>query len=162
VKWLSQSWEFNSSCDTAAWSANGSLLLVGTGSLISSLDFSKKASALFTNRSIDVSDPGKYPDGSSVGGEVDMVAWSPTNERFAITFRGHHIGSELIALFATRLGIVLSFQIVGFIRGPPSSLPSLNKPIFMQFCPSFSKGALLAVCWSDGVITCYPMYFQHA
>jgi len=156
VKWRSQCWEFDSSCDTAAWSANGSMLLIGTSeSFISSLDFSKKASTLSTNFPIDVSGT------DAVGGIVDMLAWSPTNERLAVSFRGHHMGSELIALFATRLGVVLSSQVVGFIRGPPSTSPSLNKPIFMQFCPTFSKGALLAVCWSDGVITCYPMYFQH-
>jgi len=87
VKWRSQCWEFDSSCDTAAWSANGSMLLIGTSeSFISSLDFSKKASTLSTNFPIDVSGT------DAVGGIVDMLAWSPTNERLAVSFRGHHMG----------------------------------------------------------------------
>lgn len=124
-----------------------------------------------------------------VGGVVDQMAWSPTSERLAVSFRGVRPGwveapaasrdgsathskpcsSELIAVFAThiRRSGLLSAHLVGFIRGPAAQdgvggrrRRLVNKPQKLAFRPHFDQGALLVVVWGEGQISHYPMYFR--
>ena len=105
------------------------------------------------------------------GGLVDQMVWSPKSDRLAISFRGDEPGfdhstlfidfiefvhfihfidllstlrCELIALFASTPGVMLSFHPMGFIRGPPSisSQVRINRPQFMQFRPQFDRGLI--------------------
>lgn len=101
------------------------------------------------------------------------VVWSPNSERIAVSFKGNKPGNELVALFAFQRGhgIRPFFQPIGLIRGPPRGFgknqsgplspldAESNKPVSMSFAPYFEHGALLAICWSDGQITSYPLYF---
>lgn len=44
-----------------------------------------------------------------VGGAIRAIEWDRTGERLAITFSGEEAGTELIALYATRLHPFLQF-----------------------------------------------------
>lgn len=94
-------------------------------------------------------------DTSVFGGNVKQVAWSPDGKRVAISFAD----CDLIALFhATfnRRRTVPAFTPLTGIRAPATA----GAPVAMSFSPSFSRGSLLAVQWSNNRVSTYPMIYD--
>eukprot|EP00474_Spongospora_subterranea_P009818 CRZ10276.1 hypothetical protein [Spongospora subterranea] len=96
---------------------------------------------------------------AGLGGNVKQVVWSPTSERVAVSFEDGFDCSDLIAILSTSVqhDDPIRFTPIGYIRGPSSK--TANPPVAMQFRPQFDAGALLAVLWSHGQLTFYPMLF---
>lgn len=65
--------------------------------------------------------------------------------------------NQLIALFDVKTHSFLKLDAIGFVRGPPSG----RSPIGLSFRPNFARGALLTVCWLNGKISFYPLYFEN-
>ena len=117
------------------------------------------------------------------------LAWSASGERLAVSFgtaaaqSGGDDGLLLVMLTECH-GQTLNVRAVarGCIRGPPQAISSQSAgvesashgvPSHLEFRPSFRKcegrsmqgseregGALLSVCWQNGRISNYPLYFS--
>lgn len=86
------------------------------------------------------------------GGPLSFVAWDPTSSRLAVALEG----TELIALYqCNALSYVVSFQPLGYLRGPPETAVS-----GLYFRPNFARGALLTATFSNGKISFFPLYFK--
>jgi len=94
-------------------------------------------------------------DTTRVGGPISNMAWDETGERMAISFSGSEPGSELIALFAVKISPALEFLPRGYVRLQDSGRQVKS----LSFAKSRATGALLAVAWSDYLITFLPLYF---
>uniref|UniRef100_A0A672IBQ6 Achalasia, adrenocortical insufficiency, alacrimia n=1 Tax=Salarias fasciatus TaxID=181472 RepID=A0A672IBQ6_SALFA len=92
-----------------------------------------------------------FPVWSSVGGEIQSLAWDPRGERLAVLLKGDPNAARrpaIIAVFKTRTTpifellpwFVLSSLCSGFVQEEPGVEPRL-----MQFHPNFKHGALLTV-----------------
>ncbi len=127
---------FDAGCpvSTAAWNRDGSILLVGSSqsTRITAIHFTASAKTLDDRVTLDVS-PIEFDyaavtcDGTGesgkkyrVGGTVHQIVWSPNNDRLVVSFTGEEDGSELLAVFATAVDLIVSFRPLGFIRGPPT------------------------------------------
>jgi len=87
----------------------------------------------------------------TAGGLVQDLAWDPSGERLAISFRS----TPLVALLAARPATSLSLSPVGWVRGEEGERPSC-----LAFQPSEAVGgALLTVGWSSGRVQHIPMVF---
>lgn len=94
---------------------------------------------------------GADPD-EEFGGALSYVAWDETSSRLAVALEG----SELIAVYqCNALSYVVSFQPLGYLRGPPDTHIS-----GLYFRPNFPRGALLTATFSNGKISFFPMYFK--
>jgi len=86
------------------------------------------------------------------GGLVQDIAWEPTGQRLAVSFRS----TSLIAIFSARCGRSLSLTPCGWIRGRPGEFPSC-----FQFQPSEQEGGgVLTVAWSSGRIQHFPFLYS--
>ncbi|RUP51915.1 hypothetical protein BC936DRAFT_144552 [Jimgerdemannia flammicorona] len=109
----------------------------------------------------------------NIGGGIRQLCVDPTGERLAVSY----VNSELVAVFLVRpqAGVVLSqdgwILHSGYIRGPhwsPSGPQRENGedwepepyPIHLSFAPQFSRGALLAIAWENGVLGFVPFCFM--
>lgn len=158
--WTSNVYQTSSPVVSAVWSSSGEFLLVAQEgcSLISVVQC--PATCLLGSDTLDVSAV-ETPGGLRVGGAVQLMAWSPTSARLAVSFASADAGGELIALFDTSFQHkVLVFRPIGFIRGPPHpAADTCNKAAHLAFAPNFDRGALLSVAWSGGQISTHPFYF---
>jgi len=164
--WTCQKWSSVSShVQTVAWSPDGDVLAITSvgESVFYCISFSKSPPSIdgFYVRSDDI---GSYKviskisgDEINVGGPIKEICWDNSGERLAITFLGNDLqnGTDLIALYSSKLIPFLDFTPRGFIKGPPTG----EKAELLSFRPNFSRGALLAACWRNGKISFYPMYF---
>jgi len=87
-------------------------------------------------------------------GEIAELEWDHHGQRLAVSF----VNSEVIAVYQTnwKFPNQVIISALGFIRGPLEA----NKPKMLAFRPHFPRGALLAVCWTNGKISFYPLYFN--
>uniref|UniRef100_A0A8D3CUE0 Achalasia, adrenocortical insufficiency, alacrimia n=1 Tax=Scophthalmus maximus TaxID=52904 RepID=A0A8D3CUE0_SCOMX len=161
--WTCERWPcVKGRCQSGCWSPDGSRLLftVQGETVIYALTFTD--SILYTPSvtgfhisyffCVDLS--------SSVGGEIQSLAWDPRGERLAVLLKGDPQAADrpaIIAVFKTRTNPVFELLPCGFVQGEADAEPRL-----MQFHPSFQHGALLTVCWSSGRITHVPFYFLSA
>lgn len=93
--------------------------------------------------------------------EVKKMVWSPCGQRLAISFRRHPTQrrSSLVCV----LGYDNNSQAVipiGYIQSPRDKPGQKPYPLEMSFRPNFLHGALLAVCWSHGVITQHHLCYK--
>lgn len=158
--WTCEKWtNFNSYCQCATWSSEGNHLTFAEnndsivyiirfniidsaiqGIVVKLLDFSPYEVQLRDGRKIDA------------GGIINHIRWDGTNSRLLVSFEN----SELIAsLQCNSISKDVNFYPFGYFRGPYEGKSVLS----MEFCPNFPRGALLAVCWFNGKISLYPMYF---
>lgn len=158
--WTSEKWtNFNSFCHCASWSSDGNHLTFAENndSIIYIIRFNI-INSIIQGIVVKLLDFSPYEvrlnNGSKTyaGGYIDQIKWDGTNSRLLVSF----INSELIAsLQCNSISSDVSFYPLGFIRGPHNGKSALS----MEFCPNFPRGALLAVCWKNGKISLYPMYF---
>ncbi|XP_041095173.1 aladin-like [Polyodon spathula] len=97
---------------------------------------------------------------TSIGGEIQTLAWDPRGERLAVLLKGNPEKSDsrsIIAVFKTRTSPVFELVPCGFVQGEEGADPHL-----IHFHPHFEKGALLTVCWCNGRISHIPFYFVSA
>ncbi|KAL4221973.1 hypothetical protein ACF0H5_018021 [Mactra antiquata] len=164
--WSCEKWSTSTgTCKTACWSPNGNILLFATENqpIIYSLSFSEVCdetkSVIGGSQTavacIDLSQTEiQTADGTSnvkVGGCIQLMAWDTSGERLAVIFQDR---CDYVAVFRTRLNLVLEISPCGFVKGVDGEIPE-----FVQFQPNYSKGALLTVVWSSGRIGYIPMYF---
>jgi aladin len=162
--WSASDWQLSDACRFACWDPSGELLLVSKrgSAIVNMFNFRSTAQTLQGKVVVDCSADDELPEERRGGGAVDLVAWSPTSERLAVSFG---VGSSLVAVFTCDpRELVMSFSPLGFIRGPPHPLDSRqpNGPVAMCFHPHFDAGAMLAVCWAGGLVSTVPMYFSQA
>lgn len=166
--WECQTWRFqkwvsgDGHCVAASWSPNSDCILLAFDrqSAIFPLVMRNTRQTLAEIdllTSIDISKT-EYnsPDGSisqSVGGVVQEIAWDPTGERLVISFCD--IKSP-VALYSVSGQSKLEISPRGFIRGPENA----GAAVRLGFCKSYSSGALLSICWSNGQLNFYPMHFK--
>lgn len=161
-RWTTEKWcNLSGRVKCAQWSLDGSMLLFATDNepIIYSLAF---------QHSGDFKDPGTggskvavqcadlsetVVGGTSLGGNIQAMAWDQTGERLAVQFTA----CELVAIFQTRMQPVLEIIPCGFVRGGVGDIPSL-----ISFQPSFVHGALLTVVWTRGTVSYVPLYFVPA
>ncbi|XP_032067828.1 aladin isoform X1 [Thamnophis elegans] len=169
--WTYEKWPtIKGPCRTGCWSPDGSRLLftVQGEFVIYSLSFleysgeqqrqvggSKTASIV-----ADLSETTfETPYGEErIGGEVQSMVWDPSGERLAVVIQGNlDVSKTIIAVFRTRNNPVFELLPCGFVQGEDGVQPQL-----VTFHPSFKKGALLTVCWSNGSISHVPFFFVTA
>ncbi|KAI0239393.1 Aladin [Lamellibrachia satsuma] len=161
-RWTTEKWSnLSGRVKCAQWSPDGSMLLFATVNepIIYSLSFQHSGNfnvpgtggSKVAVQCADLSET--FVGDSSVGGNIQAMAWDPTGERLAVQFTA----SEMIALFQTRMQPVLEIIPCGFVRGNTGDTPSL-----ISFQPSFIHGALLTVVWTRGTVSYVPLYFVPA
>lgn len=100
----------------------------------------------------------RYPiqpleDEEEASGALSFVAWDETSSRLVVALEQ----SELIAVYqCNALSYVVSFQPLGYLRGPPGGAEVTG----LYFRPNFPRGALLTATYSNGKISFFPMYFK--
>ncbi|ELU13945.1 hypothetical protein CAPTEDRAFT_174161 [Capitella teleta] len=165
--WTCEKWtKLPGRCQAACWSPDSHVLLFATAEepVVYCLTFDKVHPVDPTKPVVggskvaiavaDVAQIAMETEGTpvTVGGLIQAMCWDPFGERLAVSFKGP--GSELIAVFQSCLQPSVELIPCGFIRGHPSSVPSL-----LSFHPNWADGALLTVAWSSGKISYVPMYF---
>lgn len=166
--WTSEKWsKLPGCCQTACWSADGSVLLICTldEPTVYYLTFqepntdgryivggSETAVAAVDLSEILIDDSGQK---LIVGGTAQSMVWDPSGERLAVLFRNND--QEFVAVFRTQVKPVLEIMPCGLLRGEPGDIPQV-----LQFQQGFQKGALLTLCWSSGKVTFLPMFFVSA
>uniref|UniRef100_UPI00358E9396 aladin isoform X2 n=1 Tax=Myxine glutinosa TaxID=7769 RepID=UPI00358E9396 len=160
---LTWNWErwptLSGRCQSACWSPDGSILLFAVQGehVIYSLKFTTGAGIVGGSKAAAIcADVSTFEiesaDGRSVkvGGEVQMMTWDSTGERLAVLLRGEN----KIAIFKTRTHPLFELLPCGFVQGEEGTVPQL-----MSFFPTFGKGALLTVGWSNGRLSHIPFSF---
>uniref|UniRef100_A0A8C5XGM4 Aladin WD repeat nucleoporin n=1 Tax=Microcebus murinus TaxID=30608 RepID=A0A8C5XGM4_MICMU len=153
--WTCERWPtLSGRCQTGCWSPDGNRLLftVLGEPLIYSLLFPERCGkgcvggAKSATIVADLSETTvQTPDGEE---RAHSMVWDPSGERLAVLMkvRGLQDGKPVILLFRTRNSPVFELLLVS--AGPGQ---------LITFHPSFSKGALLSVCWSTGRIGHIPL-----
>lgn len=162
--WTCEKWtKLTSRCQAACWSSDGAYLIFANKeeSVLYLVSFepsshiepfqvggSKSAIPIADLSAVTFSNDSR--ENYRVGGCIQNIAWDKMGERLAVSFKE----SSLIVVFRTKIKPTFEINPCGFIRGPQSQSPQL-----MEFHHKFAHGALLAVCWSNGVIIHTPMLF---
>eukprot|EP00731_Ephydatia_muelleri_P007900 Em0004g238a len=165
--WESQSWtcdkwtNSSSRCKAACWSPSGETMvfaLEGDPSLYYLLFRGEEIAdgSAVAIKCADLSPCIHSVDGEDihVGGCVHSLAWDQSGERMAVIFTDDSPGSELVAVFRTRLSPILELLPGGFVRGHHGELP-----VSIQFHTQGQEGSLLAVAWDTGRISFVPHRF---
>eukprot|EP00245_Coleochaete_scutata_P012996 TRINITY_DN5168_c0_g5_i1.p1 TRINITY_DN5168_c0_g5~~TRINITY_DN5168_c0_g5_i1.p1 ORF type:complete len:127 (+),score=22.71 TRINITY_DN5168_c0_g5_i1:74-454(+) len=93
-------------------------------------------------------------DNEKIG--ISSMAWDGRGERLAVYFTSSNPNTPgTLALYDVRHTPIISASLVGYIHGPAGS-----HPLTLKFHANFKRGALLAVCWSNGNCIIYPMLFR--
>eukprot|EP00249_Psilotum_nudum_P001292 c13686_g1_i1 orf=43-1449(+) len=156
--WTSERWSSaGGSVVSASWNPEGSILLIAFDRVttLGALYFTGKPPCLDVHLL-----PIELPEIDSItggNGMIEKMAWDGTGERLAVSFSG---GDEtfggLVAIYDTRKVPILSVSLLGFVRGPGYGA----KPLAFSFYDRLTQGVLLAVCWSTGVCSIYPLLFR--
>lgn len=154
--WTCDKWTNASSrCRAACWSPNGETMVFALERDPSLYYLLFKGEEITDGSAVAIKCADLSPcvhsvDGEDVhvGGCVHSLAWDPSGERMAIIFTDDSPGSELVAVFRTRLSPILELLPGGFVRGRHGELP-----VSIQFHTQGLEGTLLAVAWNSGRIS---------
>ena len=88
---------------------------------------------------------------------IQQIAWDSRAERLALLFSTESTASaqDLVLILRTKSSPVLSITPVGFIRGPPTSVP-----LIISFRPICDNGATLLVVWNSGYVSLIPFEYN--
>eukprot|EP00898_Chlorokybus_atmophyticus_P001074 jgi/Chlat1/1968/Chrsp158S02280 len=158
--WTSEKWSNGGALVSVQWAPDGRMALLAVQSLqLGALHFSRDPPALealllpleFTELAVHFSDD----TGKCQLSAVRLLAWDRHGDRLAVAFSGSGVGTEVVALYQTRHTPVVTTLLIGYIRGPRGAKPSL-----LAFQSDAPKGAVLAVCWTTGLVTFYPLFHR--
>ncbi|XP_015789684.1 aladin [Tetranychus urticae] len=93
------------------------------------------------------------PNGIKVGGRIHDMVWDSNGQRLVISFVDN---PEYLAVYRTWSKSLLELSPIGFIHGL-----SGEKPILISFHDYFKHGSLLTVCWSSGIVSNIPLYYDN-
>ncbi|DAZ99812.1 TPA: hypothetical protein N0F65_001321 [Lagenidium giganteum] len=152
--WKQEAWDVDASA--CSWSSNGRSLVLALRNNDKLYPYTFTASppamdAQISAPAIDFSTKANPTlDGQStelIGGRVREMAWDPTGKRIAVIFspaKSDDASGRVIAIFSVDWKPFLIFT-----RRHAS------------FASSFTRGALLSVAWSTGLVTFTPFYFHN-
>ncbi len=170
--WKCEKWEnLDAPVRTACWSPNSRLLTFAleNSSAIVVLQFGHAPPRIggyhFGTTLLSQVDISVNSTQLAIGGNIQEIAWDHTGRRIAVAFEESAPGSELIAVFEPSETASWNLSLHGFVRGPPTESSARTnvsaRPGIISFRPNFPRGALLAVAWSTGKLSFYPLYFAH-